>query len=85
MRHDTPTPAEMPIDVESDAYRAYHARVIAAIRDRLFARWPPKNDRQRAMLEQNVTFFDTQCTYDEHFAEQLDPEEFADDEIDAAI
>lgn len=71
--------------MESLAYRAFHDRVIAAIRTAMCARWPPRTASARARLERNVQFFNTQCTYDEPFAEGLEPEEFVDDEIDAAL
>jgi hypothetical protein len=69
----------------SETYPEYHARVIAKIRERLFARWPPENDSHREMLELNVQFFDRQCSYDEAFAAGEDPADFVDDEIDAAF
>lgn len=67
------------------AYAAYHQRMIAAIRAAMYRRWPPTTDRQREQLEKQIAFFDKECTYEMEMAEGLEPEDFADDEIDAAI
>jgi hypothetical protein len=67
-----------------ETYAEYHQRVVSVIRARALARWPPRTDAERAQIEANVKFFDTQCDYHEEFAEGLDPAEFADHQIDAA-
>lgn len=68
----------------AETYEQYHRRVVDAIRKRLLARWPPIDADDRRDMEQNVSFFDRECDYHDEFAEGLDPEEIADDEIDAA-
>jgi hypothetical protein len=70
------------VDLSSAEYRAYHARVVAAIRRRFVERWP---DLAPDVVERSVDFFDRECTYDEWFAEGLEPADFVDDEIDAAM
>lgn len=62
----------------------YDAAVKAAIRLRLFERWPPTTDATREALERNARFFETQCTFEEADADGRTIEEVADDEIDAA-
>lgn len=62
----------------------YTAHVRAVIRKRLFERWPPRSEGERAILERNARFFETECTFDEADAEGRTVEEVADDEIDAA-
>lgn len=61
----------------------YSDKVKAAIHDRLFTRFPPRNKSEQVMLEKNAMFF-WQFTYDESEAEGRTIEEYADDEIDAA-
>lgn len=74
-------PAAAPLEI----YEQYHQRVVAAIRKQMLARWPPTNREERHKIAQNVMFFDVECDYHDEFAEGLDPEEMADDQINAAL
>lgn len=71
-------PREIP-----DAQAHYNAQVKQAIRERLFARWPPSTDEEWEHLEANARFFES-CSYEESDADGRSLEEVADDEIDAA-
>lgn len=65
-------------------YQHYHVRMVEAIRARMFVRWPPSTVAERRMLERNLRFFDEACDYLEEFGEHVEPEEIADDQLDAA-
>lgn len=80
-----PKGAEMAIDLESEEYRTYHATMVAAIRAAMEKRWPPRTASERAQINENVQFFNRECTYDQEFAEGVDPIENAEDQIDAAL
>lgn len=68
------------INVESLAYRAFHASVVAHIARVLERRWPDSAvDNANALR-----FFDTQCTYDEAFFDGRDPDEEAEANVEAA-
>ena len=65
-------------------YESYHKRVVDAVRKNLTARWPPTTDAEREHLDRQVAFFDLECDYHDAFARADDPEEVADENIDAA-
>lgn len=69
----------------AETYEQYHQRVVTAIRKRLIEHWPPSNREERHAIAKNALFFDVECDYHDEFAEGLDPEEMADDQIDAAV
>lgn len=79
------THREPPAAAPLETYEQYHQRVVAAIRKRFLTRWPPTNREERHQLAQSVLFFDVECDYHDEFAEGLDPEEMADDQINAAL
>lgn len=71
------------IELESLAYRAYHATVMHHVRKELRRQWPPRTSADEVALDQAARFFDG-CTYVEDFFEDADPDEVASDNIQAA-
>lgn len=69
----------------NEAYRAYHAKVIAAIDSVQRRRWPPFDEADERKLARSLSFFDTECTFDVEFYEGRDTDDVAEEEVDAAV